>query len=309
MREPASAGKSPRRAPAHLPAWRQPVSEAFPLRPEVKNVPSWLTPNYRFPLQASIGGVFLIALAGLAQGGPAAAQQAPRPLPVLRQEIDRIDGEILKLLGERTAVVAEVGATKTVAGGPVFRPGRQASLIRVLIGRSGGAPPPQAIAAIWTNIIAASIRTQKPDFTVLVADGAGVAGYGVAKDFFGAQIPVQPAPDPEAAVAALVQGRADAVALPVTGAWWRHLPEGVNVVASAPLVRASLPPDLLVLARQAPDPSDADLTLAVLPEGDTAGLVLAREGGEMLVAFGPDLSPPAGARLVGRAARPVPPAG
>lgn len=250
-----------------------------------------------------------MTLSALLAGGPAWAEQsAPRPLPVLRQEIDRLDGEILKLLGERTAVVAEVGASKTVAGGPVFRPGRQASLIRVLVGRSGGAPSPQAIASIWTNIIAASIRTQKPDFAVLVTQAAGTAGYGVAKDFFGAEIPVSVAADANAAFAALAQGRADAVALPVSGAWWRTLPEGVTIAASAPLVRAAPNPDLLILARQAPDPSGADMVLTALPEGESAGTVLARDGGEMLVAFGPDVPVPAGARLLGRAALPVPPA-
>lgn len=271
-------------------------------------MPSWLIRSYRPRTLAPAGGVLLILLSVLLTGGPAWAEQsAPRPLPVLRQEIDRIDGEILRLLGERTAIVAEVGATKTVAGGQVFRPGRQASLIRVLIARSGGAPSPQAVASIWTNIIAASIRTQKPDFAVMVTPAAGTAGYGVAKDFFGAEIPVSVAADADVAFAALAQGRADAVALALSGAWWRALPEGVVIVASAPLVRASPNPELLILARQAPDPSGADMALVVLPDGESAGTVLARAGGEMLVAFGPDVPVPAGARMVGRAALPVPP--
>ncbi|QTL03356.1 chorismate mutase [Aquabacter sp. L1I39] len=271
-------------------------------------MPSWLISSYRSRILGPAGGVFLIALSALLASAPAWAQQSTaRPLPVLRQEIDRIDGEILKLLGERTGVVAEVGASKTVAGGPVFRPGRQASLIKVLIGRSGGVPSPQAIAAIWTNIIAASIRTQKPDFTVQVTQDAGPAGYGLAKDFFGAEIPVTVAGDPATAFSALVEGRADVVALPLAGGWWRSLPEGVTILASAPLVRAQPRPDLLILARQAPDPSGTDMTLVVMPEGDTPGTVLAREGGEMLVALGPELPVPLEARTLGRAAVPVPP--
>ena len=264
-------------------------------------------PPYRIALGATIGCVFLIPMAVSLGGGEASAQSSPRPLPVLRQEIDRIDGEILKLLGERTAVVAEVGATKTVAGGPVFRPGRQASLIRVLIARSGGAPTPQAIASIWTNIIAASIRTQKPDFSVLVTQATGTAGFGVAKDFFGAAIPISVSPDATSAFAALAEGHADAAALPPAGEWWRAVPQGLAIVASAPLLRDALAPDLLILARQATDVSGADMVLAVLPEGATPGTVLARGAGEMLVAFGPDVPVPAVARELGRVALPIPP--
>lgn len=271
-------------------------------------MPSWLIRSYRPRLLVPAGGVFLIGLALLAAAAPAWAQQpAPRALPVLRQEIDRIDGEILKLLGERTAVVAEVGASKTVSGGPVFRPGRQASLIRGLVARSGGTPSPQAIAAIWTNILSASIRTQKPDFTVQVSQEAGTAGYGLAKDFFGAEIPVTVVGNAAAAFSALAEGRADAVALPLAGGWWRSLPEGVTILASAPLMRAQQKPDLLILARQGADPSGADMTLVVVPEGDTPGTVLAREGGEMLVALGPDGPVPPQARTVGLVAVPVAP--
>lgn len=253
-------------------------------------------------LQASLCGSVALAQPAPAPVAPAAAP-APRALEVLRGEIDRIDADLLGLLNQRAGIVAEVGASKGVSGGPVFRPGRQAALLRKLLAANGGPQTADSLVRIWTAVIAGSILQQKPDFTVGVA-GGDEAGLTAAQAFFG--IPVKPLALPEHALAVLSEGRVDAVALPPSGEWWRVLAPDMRIIAAAPLLRAAAaPPAMLIVARQAVDPSGSDLTLVRMREGDTPGVVIARAGGDMLVALGADMPKPPEAEVVGLLAVPL----
>lgn len=237
------------------------------------------------------------------QGAPAPTPPAPRSLEVLRGEIDRIDAGLLALFNQRATIVAEVGASKGVSGGPVFRPGRQAALLRKLLASNPGPQTADSLVRIWTAVIAGSILQQKPDFTVGVA-GDDDAGLTAAQAYFG--IPVRPLALPEHALSTLSEGRVDAVALPPSGEWWRVLAPDMRIIAAAPLLRAPTAPiAMLIVARRAVDPSGNDLTLVRMPEGSTDGAVIARAGGDMLVALGPNMPKPAGAEVLGLVAVPL----
>lgn len=253
----------------------------------------------------------LFAIAGAkAQGAP-----APRALEVLRAEIDRVDGEVLALLNARAGIVAEVGAGKATSGGPVFRPGRQAALLRRLTARNSGpqtaqtqtaqTQTAQTVVQVWTAIIAGSILQQKPDFRVAVAGDADQAR--LAQSYFGAAIPQSPFAQPAEALAALVAGQADAAVLPAGGSWWLDVPQGLRIVAGAPLLRpADAPPQALILTRTEGDPSGADLMvvrMAGTPPAD--GTVVARAGADSLVALPAAGAPPPGATRLGLMAAPL----
>ncbi|MFH1557056.1 MAG: chorismate mutase [Pseudomonadota bacterium] len=242
-----------------------------------------------------------------AQGAP-----APRPLEVLRAEIDRVDGEVLALLNARAVLVAEVGAGKATSGGPVFRPGRQAALLRRLVERNAGpqtaqTQTSQTLVQVWTAIIAGSILQQKPDFRVAVAGDADQAR--LAQSFFGAAIPQSRFAQPAEALDALVAGQADAAVLPAGGSWWLDLPQGLRIVAGAPLLRgADAPPEALILTRTEADPSGADLMLVRLTgTPPVGGTVLARAGAESLVTLPAANALPPGATRLGLMAAPLSP--
>ena len=55
-------------------------------------------------------------------------------LDALRREIDEIDARLLAAIAARTDVVRRVGAAK--GGGPILRPGREAKVLRTLLGRT-----------------------------------------------------------------------------------------------------------------------------------------------------------------------------
>ncbi len=255
----------------------------------------------------------LAASAGAkAQGAP-----APRPLEALRAEIDRVDGEMLALLTARAGIVAEVGAGKATSGGPVFRPGRQAALLRRLVERNAGpqtaqtqtpqTQTAQTLVQVWTAIIAGSILQQKSDFRVAVAGDADQAL--LAQSFFGAAIPQSRFAQSAEALDALVAGRADAAVLPSAGSWWLDLPQGLRIVAGAPLLRpADAPPQALIVTRSEADPSGADLVLVRLSGTPPAGgTVLARAGADALVALPAARALPPGATPLGLMAEPLSP--
>jgi chorismate mutase/prephenate dehydratase len=74
-------------------------------------------------------------------------------LSELRQRIDEVDGRLLDLLGERGRLVLEVGAHKHATNAPVWRPEREAQILRRLAERNAGPLPDAAIAAVWREII------------------------------------------------------------------------------------------------------------------------------------------------------------
>ncbi|MEN2840349.1 T-protein [Mannheimia haemolytica] len=51
------------------------------------------------------------------------------PLAPLREQIDQVDQQLIALLSERLALVAEVGKVKSEHGIPVYAPERETAMI------------------------------------------------------------------------------------------------------------------------------------------------------------------------------------
>lgn len=68
---------------------------------------------------------------------------APAPdLVALRERIDALDAELLRLVAERTAVSAEIGRARRAAGGPRIVHARENEVLqrwRAALGRPGAA--------------------------------------------------------------------------------------------------------------------------------------------------------------------------
>ncbi|TAN57065.1 MAG: chorismate mutase, partial [Magnetospirillum sp.] len=82
-------------------------------------------------------------------------------LDQLRREIDRIDDTIHDLLMQRSAVVESIAAAKP-AGRVTLRPGREAAILRRLLGRHRGPFPKMALVRIWREIMGALVALQGP---------------------------------------------------------------------------------------------------------------------------------------------------
>lgn len=90
-----------------------------------------------------------------------------------RQEIDRIDGELVRLFLERMAVTGKVGEYKQRAGIPVLDAGREKQVIAAKTALTDDPARKADIAALYESIMAISRRQQRH----LVQEGAEDPGY------------------------------------------------------------------------------------------------------------------------------------
>ena len=203
----------------------------------------------------------------------AAAQPAVLPLDrsleALRREIDALDDTIHDLLGRRAALAVEVAAAKARAGGtatPLFRPGREAEILRRLIGRTRAPLTPALVARLWREIIVASTCLQG---RFAVAVSSGEACLDVAREHFGNRV-LRPAASTATVLAAVAKGRAQLGILPLPGRaarrsdWWPELPKTLNIVGRLPFVttgarRLKAETGALIVGRQDFEPSGDDV--------------------------------------------------
>lgn len=212
---------------------------------------------------------------------PAPDQNAAASLDALRAELDRLDDALHGTLMDRAAVVARIAASRA-KGGVALRPGREAAILRRLLGRHRGGLPPHSLVRIWRELFAGTTAMQG-DFTIALG-GTDPALAFTAREHFGALARLQPHETASAALDAAASGRAAVAVLPwpgstPEGSWWTELPRRtprLYIVARLPFwaPRPEGVPDhpAAIVSLAPPDPSGADRTLLV--RADAAAPVL-----------------------------------
>ena len=84
-------------------------------------------------------------------------------LQELRDKLDAIDDELLKLISKRMDVVHEVGALKAKSGGAIYRPEREKAIIDRLEKQNKGVLNRAAIEALFLEIFAISRNLELPE--------------------------------------------------------------------------------------------------------------------------------------------------
>ena len=129
----------------------------------------------------------------------------------LRSQIDDVDQHLLALVKKRQQLSADVAQAKP-KGSPVFRPGREHSLLTRLAGLAETIPVP-LVAALWRGLMSASITTQNPNFTV----GHITASAAAAAQFSSGVMLLQLCDNAEAGCDALASGAVDVMLLDDNG--------------------------------------------------------------------------------------------
>ncbi|MBC7925586.1 MAG: chorismate mutase [Bryobacteraceae bacterium] len=70
-----------------------------------------------------------------------------------REQIDRIDVQLLALLNERTRIVEHIGAIKAKCALPVYEPRREDAVYRNVLEHNQGPLPSDAVRRIFERII------------------------------------------------------------------------------------------------------------------------------------------------------------
>jgi chorismate mutase/prephenate dehydratase len=237
-------------------------------------------------------------------------------LAALRAEIDALDDAIHDLLMRRAEVVARLAASRTKGNGPAIRPGREAIILRRLLGRHRGALPRAALVRLWRELLGATTGMQAP---LTVAASLPDAGIEVLRTHLGLATAVTRLPGAAEALSACEAGRTALAALPPEGRWWRELSSSRLFVTARLPFFGNAGATVFLLSPTPPDPSGEDRSLLRLPSGREAELasaglppaVLAREEGIVLAEIPGMLAPgdsrlaASGATLLGAYATPV----
>ena len=107
-------------------------------------------------------------------------------LKQLRSRIDALDQEILKLVSERAAAAHAIGKLK--GDGPVYRPEREAQVLRQITGRNPGPLPDQAVTHLFSEIISAC-RALEDALSVACLGPKGTFSEEAVVKHFGSQTP------------------------------------------------------------------------------------------------------------------------
>lgn len=205
------------------------------------------------------------------------------PLVALRAEIDRLDDTLHDLLMDRAAIVTRLAASRVKPTGTILRPGREAAVLRRLLGRHSGPLPATTLVRLWREVFAASLALQ--DSFSIAVHATVPAHKRLTREHFGSLTPVRSHPTPARALAALAGGEVAAAVLPMPreddppeAAWWVGLEATrLAVVARLPFFCEGEPEaEALVLAAGLPDPSGDDHSLLRLePAGEASQARLA----------------------------------
>ncbi|WP_419899808.1 chorismate mutase [Roseomonas sp. USHLN139] len=170
----------------------------------------------------------------------------PPDLASLRVEIDRIDDALHDLLMRRADIVAHMAASRVKGGAATFRPGREALILRRLLGRHQGALPRAALFRLWREVIASSLA-QQGNFSVAAVQGeqgADSPSARIARAHFGLLTPLKLHATTNRALASVASGEAAVAVLPAPqdgekpeAAWWTQMETPrLRIVAALPFL-------------------------------------------------------------------------
>src|SRR5579862_571140 len=82
-------------------------------------------------------------------------------IPELRQAIDKLDAQIVKLLNERTEHVLEIGAIKLKAGEEIYAPHRERAVLQRICKLNRGPITNESLRAIYREIMSSALALEK----------------------------------------------------------------------------------------------------------------------------------------------------
>jgi chorismate mutase-like protein len=105
----------------------------------------------------------------------------------LREKIDAIDSELIRLLNERSVVAKEIGSVKNREGLPIYSPEREERVLRSLVEKSQGPLSSDAIRAIYREIMSAALALEK-DVAIACLGASGGPAHQAAHRKFGSSV-------------------------------------------------------------------------------------------------------------------------
>ncbi|MEC7488895.1 MAG: chorismate mutase [Pseudomonadota bacterium] len=167
-----------------------------------------------------------------------------KPLAALREELNRIDDALHDLIMERATVAEYVRAQKH--NNAVWRPAREAQILRRLLMRHEGPFPHATIVQIWREIVSAMVRLQDEFRVAVYSTETSLICRQLVRDHFGNGTPVLPYTSTQAVLKAVEEGAVTIGVLPIPQnkekePWWTSFGDraggDLTVCAKLPFVQ------------------------------------------------------------------------
>lgn len=133
----------------------------------------------------------------------------------IRNNIDKIDQEILKLLADRAKLALEV--KKTATGKSPIRPERENEILKRLVEKDSGPLPKKAVKEIFAQIISSFRNEMQLDRPISVSylGPAGTYSQQAAEDLFGSSSSLRPETSISDVFRAIESGNTDLAVVPI----------------------------------------------------------------------------------------------
>ena len=129
-------------------------------------------------------------------------------LKELRERIDGIDEEILRLLNRRTEAVLEIGRLKAKSNANYYAPHREQTILNRLSGMNPGPFPNEALRVVYKEIMSASLSLEKPLIVAYLGPEASNTHIAAIKQF-GSSVAYRPVRSQAEVFKEVEAGRAD----------------------------------------------------------------------------------------------------
>ncbi|MRR49681.1 MAG: prephenate dehydratase [Rhodocyclaceae bacterium] len=150
----------------------------------------------------------------------------------LRDGIDRIDGDVLRLLSERAKLAQRVGEIKH---GNIYRPEREAQVLRRIAETNPGPLPEGAVRTIFREIMSACLALEQP-LRIAYLGPAGTFTESAAKKQFGSAPSFTPCLTIDDVFRAVESGNADYGVVPVENSTEGAVGRTLDLMLASPLM-------------------------------------------------------------------------
>ncbi|MDO8958313.1 MAG: prephenate dehydratase [Rhodocyclaceae bacterium] len=160
------------------------------------------------------------------------ASKEEEELGKLREGIDRIDGDVLRLLSERARLAQRVGEIKH---GNIYRPEREAQVLRRITATNPGPLPEAAVRTIFREVMSACLALEQP-LRIAYFGPAGTFTESAAKKHFGSAPAFTPYLTIDDVFRAVESGQADYGVVPVENSTEGSVGRTLDLLLTTPLM-------------------------------------------------------------------------
>lgn len=154
-------------------------------------------------------------------------------LSELRKRIDSIDDQMLQLISDRAAIAREVGHVKE-PGSPLYRPEREAMILRRMQAANGGPLSADAVARIFREIISNCMALEQP-LVIAFLGPEGTFSHAAAAKHFGTAPTFEPCPTIDEVFRQVEAGTANYAVVPVVNSTEGFVGRTLDLSISSPL--------------------------------------------------------------------------